>query len=475
MAGASTKSVEEKELNGEVEFSISENEYVRVRSNPDTGATLIGYATKSNQTQKGLQVWGASYNNNENGKSATNQSNQPMGKWITSTFEIYEKDGDGYKLKLSDKGEIVKESGYIAMLDNVQMLSFRQLQPQVLGESTEIILESENRPSVLAGTTEDKSLALVTTDDLKSTAQQIEQKTSEVLEGITEVNGEVIFQDSEATSKEKIIKVALSSDAIKEAVVNRAMLKVLNISEEDSIGKTFDVAFIVPGTLLDNASDGKVQSESTSYEIVGVVPQDDSPFFYAPFIDLRGIGVTNYSQVKLVSDRQDVLSEIRKKVESMGFLTSSVVDTVQQINSLFATARTVLALIGTVALAVAALGMFNTLTVSLLERIREIGLMKAMGMKSSEVKELFLTESMIMGFFGGILGIVMGYLAGKFVSVILTLVAIKSNSGFLDIATVPVSIVIIVMGLSITVGLITGIYPARKATRISALNALRYE
>ena len=112
-----------------------------------------------------------------------------------------------------------------------------------------------------------------------------------------------------------------------------------------------------------------------------------------------------------------VLPKIRKQIEAMGFITHSVVDTVSQITSLFSTARTLLALIGMVALAVAALGMFNTLTVSLLERTREVGLMKAMGMKSYEVQELFLTESMIMGFFGGILGIVSGLLAGKILAI----------------------------------------------------------
>lgn len=101
-----------------------------------------------------------------------------------------------------------------------------------------------------------------------------------------------------------------------------------------------------------------------------------------------------------------------------------VADTVSQTNSLFATAHTILALLGMVALGIAALGMFNTLTVSLLERAREVGLMKAMGMKSSEEKELFLTESMIMGLFGGVLGLLLGFLGGKLVSSLLSLFAV---------------------------------------------------
>ena len=128
-----------------------------------------------------------------------------------------------------------------------------------------------------------------------------------------------------------------------------------------------------------------------------------------------------------------------------------------------------------VALTVAALGMFNTLTVSLLERTREVGLMKAMGMKSSEVQELFLTESMIMGFLGGILGIIGGWFAGKAVGVVLSFFAIFRGVGFVDISYLPFSFVLIVVLLSLLVGIATGIYPARRATKISALDALRYE
>jgi ABC-type antimicrobial peptide transport system permease subunit len=159
----------------------------------------------------------------------------------------------------------------------------------------------------------------------------------------------------------------------------------------------------------------------------------------------------------------------------MGYGTVSVADTVAQIDSLFSTFRLLLGVIGLVALSVAALGMFNTLTVSLLERTREVGLLKAMGMKSGEVRELFLTESMIMGFYGGILGLLIGFGAGKLLSLILSSVAVAKGVGFIDISVVPLSFVLVVVVLAIIVGILTGYFPARRATKISALNALRYE
>jgi putative ABC transport system permease protein len=248
----------------------------------------------------------------------------------------------------------------------------------------------------------------------------------------------------------------------------------LGINENEAIGKTFSVSFVVVGDLLANATE-KVESAPTDYTIVGVTPEESTPIFYVPFIDLRTLGVANYSQVKVVAKNQTDLAKIRKQIEAMGYTTRSVADTVAQINSLFATAKTLLLLLGMVALAVAALGMFNTLTVSLLERTREVGLMKAMGMKSSEVKELFLTESMTMGFFGGVLGIVAGFVLGKLLGLILSFFAIFKGVGYIDVSYLPLSFVLVILLLSLIVGLATGIYPAKRATKISALNALRYE
>ena len=134
---------------------------------------------------------------------------------------------------------------------------------------------------------------------------------------------------------------------------------------------------------------------------------------------------------------ENVLNKVRKEIEVLGFKTSSTIDTVVQIEKLFRNIRFFLGTLGLIALAVAVLGMFNTLTVSLLERTREIGGMKAMGMVSSEVRDLFLAEAMIMGFSGGIGGIILGYGAGKLLSLVVSSVAILKGQGFLDLTFIP--------------------------------------
>lgn len=282
---------------------------------------------------------------------------------------------------------------------------------------------------------------------------------------------EITTDDTNASTTQT---VTMSSLAKKEAIVNTAALNVLGITEDNAVGKQISISFVIVGELLNDVN-SKVQSASTDYTIVGVTSDETSPIMYIPFIDLRSLGITNYSQVKVVVNTPDDLSQIRSQIESQGYLTNSVADTVSQINTIFQTSRTVLALFGFVALFVASMGMFNTLTVSLLERTREVGLMKAMGMKNSEVREVFLTESMTLGLWGGMFGLLLGFLTGKLFGLILSFFSMFRGQGMVDITYIPVVFILFVIALSLVVGILTGIFPARRATKISALNALRYE
>lgn len=464
VAGASTSAIKEPEPEidfnekiRDVEFAIYPTTWVKIREEPNTNAKIIGYIKKTEGLQTGEEYYGSIYDSpNEYGKAKQDLDGNWYGKWIKSKNYIWElKDDGSYKPLTEDNSEIqVQKEGYFAEVGmNVYSNSYIEQQaPKVLGVATD--------------STESIDESVVSTTEL---VQEIPQELDADSDLWVQLEGETV--DAE---KSNIDTVALSDKAIKEAVVNRAMLRILGLNEKEAVGKTFNVSFVVPSDILEDSTK-KVQSLEDSYTIVAVIPQDDTPYFYVPFIDLRTLGIINYSQLKVVASEQKFVEDVRQRIEAQGFATSSVIDTVEQINSLFLTARTILALIGTVALAVASLGMFNTLTVSLLERTREIGLMKAMGMKSSEVRELILTESMIMGFFGGAFGILLGFAAGTLLSLLLTLLAAGKGLGYIDIAYVPPLFIIVIVALSLLVGTITGIYPAKRAKKISALNALRYE
>jgi len=262
--------------------------------------------------------------------------------------------------------------------------------------------------------------------------------------------------------------------AQKAAIVNVSMLQLLGLSPNDAEGKTFNSTFIYDSKLF-NKNNYIVESEKVDYKIVGVVSDSRNPTFYVPISDVMVEDLVNYSALKVVIDSKDMSYKIRKEFENMGFQTKSVVDTVDGISGIFSYLRIGLLVIGLIALGVASLGMFNTLTVSLMEKTREVGLLKTMGMKTGEIKHLFLAESMIMSMAGGVTGLVIGFLLGQLISLAISTLSLSQGAGYLNITYIPYALVLAIVIASFVVGVITGWYPAKRATGISALNALRYE
>jgi ABC-type antimicrobial peptide transport system permease subunit len=436
---------------GGYRVSSTAKDWVRIRTAPNAGAETIGYAKITGNPVFVEGTEGSTYRSSTGYGDRESSDGNAFGVWGEGEFEFWKAVGckaddtgceDGFRQAMDRKtGKPVMGTGYFAFAsDTLAVVSDGTGTARVLGESIE------------------SSAGAVATD----------VPTDEWVGLLSSEETGVPSSDSE--------KVTLGDAAKREAVVNRAALRVLAIDEADAVGKTFSVSFVVTGNLLEG-KDRKVESIPSDYVIVGVIPDDKTPMFYVPFIDLRSIGISNYSQVKLAVSSPETLEDVRRKIEGMGYVTSSVADTVEQINSFFGTARIVLGLLGMAALGVAALGMFNTLTVSLLERTREVGLMKAMGMKSSEVQELFLTESMVMSFFGGVIGLLFGWGAGKLLGFGISALALVQDRGlgFLDVSYIPPSFIAAILVFSAVVGIVTGLYPAYRATKISALNALRYE
>jgi len=432
----------------DVNYSLPEGVWIRIREKPDKTSNIIGYSKRVEGSPSGEEVWGSQYASEDNrGEAGVDENGATLGKWVKASLPLWKKE----KCSVVEQPDCT-DGGYLVSRD---ASGLQEIRTGYFAPLADTIVTS-------IGIKEGSVLAL-TTDTTTSA---------------TGVNGALgwveIASEAGVISTAEVKKIDLGASALKQAVVNRSMLKVLGLKESEAVGKVFTVSFVVVGDLLDDPKE-KVESSPAEFKIVGVVPDEKSPVFYVPFVDLRTLGITNYSQVKVVVKDQSALDKVRRQIEGLGYSTRSVADTVSQITSLFGTVRVVLGILGMVALAVASLGMFNTLTVSLLERTREVGLMKAMGMKSTEVQELFLTESMMMGFFGGVLGIFLGYMAGKVLGLLLSTFAIFKGVGYINISFLPITFVLVIILLSFIVGMVTGIYPARRATKISALNALRYE
>lgn len=440
-----------------ITFTLADGSWLRVRDDSSTQGAVLGYTRLTEQgNMSGSEIYGDYFTGYE-GEEIYDENERQLAIWVKASFPLWEskpcittadnenEDGvtattvnedceDGQYLPLIDENgnQIVKE-GLVAKLPGQILLSSEN--QDVLGVSTAI-----------AQAATDSSLPLVNVSS----------------------NSAAFVTDQEKTV------VSVAENSLRQAVVNKAILTLLGLSEEQAVGQSITLTFVSVGELIEGEVQ-RIESTPTTYEIVGVTPEEDTPVVYVPLMELRSLGLNRFSQVKVIASSQNELQGVRSSIEAMGYGTVSVVDTVAQIDNLFGSFRLLLGVIGLVALSVAALGMFNTLTVSLLERTREVGLLKAMGMKTEEVRELFLTESMIMGFYGGVLGLIMGIGMGKLLSIALSSIAIARGVGFVDVSTVPLSFVLVIVVLAVVVGIITGYFPARRATKISALNALRYE
>lgn len=141
----------------------------------------------------------------------------------------------------------------------------------------------------------------------------------------------------------------------------------------------------------------------------------------------------------------------------------------------FKVVQYVLGGIGSVALFVAAIGIANTMLMSIQERIKEIGVMKVIGAQVSDIRALFLTESSMISLFGGILGIIFSYLISSALNGLYQSQIDPSmmGDGFQGISYIPLYLPIVSMLFSIFIGLVAGYFPAKKATKLSAIDAIR--
>ena len=254
------------------------------------------------------------------------------------------------------------------------------------------------------------------------------------------------------------------------------------------LGKYITFSFYVPKAApadatadsVANSSDSqatsdyeKVDSEVT-YKIVGVIDGEDN-IIYANMSSLGNLNIDKYAQVKVKTRSNAEMGTIRDTILEYGLLVSSLSDIVDQANQIFKIVQIILMLFGFIALVVSAIGMFNTMTITLLERTEEIGIMKSIGASDISISVMFLMESAIMGFLGGIAGCVIGWLGGQFFNAAINFVAVRFGGQQVSLFSTPMFLVVAILISSAFVGLLTGLFPARRASKTDPLDALRYK
>lgn len=351
--------------------------------------------------------------------------------------------GLGYGLQNITIGSIVESKTLLSM--DIQPAS--EDGPKLTTEAVEQIKQIEGIREVTPVTTTSGEIRL--NDQLASVAITSAYPSFLDMEGVEVTTGNAYIEGAT------------------EVILTPQVLELLDLGQEGVVGATARISYADPTN--ENAS------KAIDNVVVVGVAESTSATIYVPFTLLNPDGKETMSLIKAVAKDRNSLASARDAIGVKGYLAETLIETLDQARSVFRWVTIGLGLFGTIALVVAAIGMFNTLTISLMERTREIGIMKAIGVTDTSIKKLFLTEAGLIGFLGGLAGIGLGVGIDHIVNIGVNQVAIRYGGLQLNLFQYPDGFLLTMVLYPIVLAIITGFYPAIRASRLNPLKALRYE
>lgn len=265
-------------------------------------------------------------------------------------------------------------------------------------------------------------------------------------------------------------------DGEKKDVLGKAIQYVIPKDGEEEDGERFEDTFTIVG--IKEAPAREWNSDSTIF--VSRTYQPQIMDVYKQFEpDEEMVDSLFYNDYAIHAKSAEVVKDLKAEIEALGYSTYSVLDEIEQFDLFFTAFKMGLVFVGTIAVLIASIGIFNTMTMAVTERTREIGVMKALGMSPKLIQRLFIMESAWIGVLGTAIAIVISYgvsfLANQLLPLILEF-AMK-DEGVLDagitFSTITLPLILIASTISIAVAIISGFRPAKKATKIDIIEAMR--
>jgi putative ABC transport system permease protein len=298
-----------------------------------------------------------------------------------------------------------------------------------------------------------------------------------------------------------------SSPNADEAILQSEFAKELNPQASSLIGKDLILRYAERQSLPAEAAAGaqgsggfSVVPKEKHLRIIGVVETEPASGFggFGSGRLLIPLPVAETLRAAQVNDLRDVLRDsssdkpaymsltvrvkspslvdaTEAKIKELGFGAFSLLDASKSLRIFFSVFDLLLGIFGSLALAVATLGIINTLVMAILERRREIGVLKALGAADSDVKQLFFVEAGVMGLAGGVLGVFFGWLIGAVLTFATNIYLKRQDLPGVEIFAVPWWLIAGAIGFAVLVSLVAGLYPASRAAKLNPVDALRYE
>lgn len=263
----------------------------------------------------------------------------------------------------------------------------------------------------------------------------------------------------------KTIDMTVSKGEGDNKEVHTIPLKIVGITEKPTREWMEDASVYISQDVL-------IETEAFTGTAKGSPYQDDD------MQETEGLSDA-FDQVKVYADSLQKVEAISDKLDDANYATYSVVSEMKQINMLFTIAKAGLILVGTIAILIASIGIYNTMTMAVTERAPDIGIMKAIGANPKAIKQIFLLESSYIGVVGAVIGTVVAYGVSLLVNIglprILQTAFDEELPEGLKFSSIPVTLVLIAVGICLVVTILSGMRPAKRATEIDVLKAMRRE
>jgi len=175
-----------------------------------------------------------------------------------------------------------------------------------------------------------------------------------------------------------------------------------------------------------------------------------------------------------VEDERDY-DRVSARIEGLGFRIFSFLDQMDQIRRSFLAFNVIVGAIGLLALFIASLGIVNTMIMSIVERTREIGILKSLGAQERQIRLLFLVESATIGLVGSLGGVLLGWLVSRLLSYVMKWYLVSQELPSMEVFSLPVWVVLGAIAFGVAVSVVAGLYPAGRGARVDPVQALRYE